>query len=85
MNGGSDRLMAALLTLIDLAEKGNWDQISGLALDDFAPETKTDSNSPEVLGKNLKLLQRAMALCQERIEQISPLLDAFVPKRPDRP
>lgn len=80
-----------LQTLIDSAERGDWDQldqlggklIPALAAACEAPPLQA-GDSAEVAALLLKL-QTAIERCSVRQAQISPLLDALSAKTPDRP
>lgn len=81
-----DTLRAALRNVIAIAESGDWEHIA-----ETPPETFAVRNGPmppatfAALAESRDLLQRAMTLCQERIEQIAPLVEALSPKQPEEP
>lgn len=80
-----------LQTVIDSAERGDWDQLDQIAEKLIPALTAVCETQPVKAGDSAKVtqlllkLQTAIDRCIARQAQISPLLDALSPKTSDRP
>lgn len=79
-----------LQTLIDSAERGDWNELDQIAsllipaldvMDQAAPAQPADA---QAIRQLLLKLQTAIDRCTERKAQIGPLLDALSHKTPNR-
>jgi hypothetical protein len=80
------RLTKGLQSLLDIAEKGEWEKIDGQlqalllmmeAVRSADSRSLASSGSPEQVEGVLRLLHSAVLLCSERKDQIAPLVNAF--------
>lgn len=81
-----DGLQDALKAILEIAEKGDWERIVEINPEILAAQTSDRSpKTLKALIETQKLLQHAIALCQQRIEDISPLVEALSAKAAKKP
>lgn len=86
MTTGLDGLQDALKAILEIAEKGDWERIVEIRPETLVAETSDRSpKTLEALIETRKMLQHAMTLCQQRIEDISPLVEALSSKAAEKP
>jgi hypothetical protein len=72
--------------LLDIAEKGEWEKFDGLhhelllLMETLRSTVRLDPKQPDSIvqvERIQQLLQKTIALCSERKDQIAPLVNAF--------
>ena len=80
------RLTKGLQSLLNIAEKGEWEKIDGQLQDLLltmeavcasSTHSLTQSGNTKQIEQILQLLHSATLLCSERKDQIAPLINAF--------
>ncbi len=87
MTAELDGLQNALKAILEIAEKGDWEHIAEIRPEALIAEASGRSPAPtlESLIATRQMLQQAMTLCQQRIEDITPLLEALSSKAAIKP